>query len=196
MDTTIDQDTLEAALRRSGATWNASQAHGLLVGRLASAGVDAGFEWLTQVLEGTAENDALRAECEDLLRDLFEQTYRQLAERQSEFELLLPDDSASTADRAAAVSHWCEGFLHGLVSGRHNDALRKKLAADPLAEIIRDVLQFTRATADDAAVDESDEAAYAQIVEYLRVAAQLAYEELAALRGPAGPGEPEPDAIH
>lgn len=195
MDTTIDQDTLEAALRRSGATWNASQAHGLLVGRLASIGVDAGFEWLAQVLEGTAENDALRAECEGLLRDLFEQTYRQLAERQSEFELLLPDDSASTADRAAAIAHWCEGFLHGLVSGGPDEALKKKLAADPLAEIIRDVLQFTRATAD-AAADESDEAAYAEIVEYLRVAAQLAYEELAALRSPAGQGEPESDAIH
>ncbi|MDX1500470.1 MAG: UPF0149 family protein [Woeseiaceae bacterium] len=196
MDRTIDHGTLEAALGRCGATWNASQAHGLLVGRLASIGVDAGFDWLGQVLEGTAENDALRAECEGLLRDVFEQTYRQLAERQSEFELLLPDDSAARADRAASIAHWCEGFLHGLVSGGHDEALKKKLAADPLAEIIRDVLQFTRATAEETADDESDEQAYAEIVEYLRVAAQLAYEELAALRHPAGPGEPEADAIH
>ena len=44
------------------------------------------------------------------------------------------------------------------------------------------MLQITRASADDESDTESDEQAYAEIVEYLRVAAQLAYEELADLR--------------
>jgi yecA family protein len=199
METSVDYDQLEDALRRCGAVWDASQAHGLLAGRLATAGADAGFEWLSQVLEGTDANNALRGECEALLRTLFEATYRQLSERQSEFEPLLPDDGDATSARAAALGHWCEGFLHGLVSAKHGDALKERLAADPMADIIRDMLEITRAAADDDGDGESEESAYTELVEYLRVAAQLTYEELAEFRTPAGAGdeaEEPPEVLH
>jgi yecA family protein len=188
MGSEVDYDNLNDALRRCGASWDAAQAHGLLSSRLAVNGVDAGLEWLQQVLEGTNESDALRAECAGLLNTLFQDTLRQLSERLSGFEPLLPDDSDSAALRAAALAHWCEGFLHGLVSVDHGEALKEKLAKDPLADIIRDMLQLTRAAVDDASDDEANEAAYAEIVEYVRVAAQLAYEELAEFRGPSGGG--------
>ena len=182
MEQTIDHNALDAALRRCGSSWGAAQTHGLLSGRLAIGGADSGFGWLSQILEGTGESDTGRAECEAMLGALFESTYRQLSERLSQFEPLLPGDEDSTAARATALAHWCEGFLHGLVSARHGDALKERLAADPLADIIKDMLQITRASADDESDTESDEQAYAEIVEYLRVAAQLAYEELADLR--------------
>lgn len=197
MEPTVEYDRLEDALRRCGSGWDAGQAHGLLAGRLSIAGADSGFDWLSQVLEGTDANDALRAECETMLRALFEHTYRQLAERQSEFEPLLPDDSEPTPVRAAAIAHWCEGFLHGLVSAKHADALKERLAAEPLADIIRDMLEITRAAADEDGDSESDEEAYAELVEYLRVAAQLTYEELAEIRRPTD-SEPDggPEALH
>ena len=188
MELGLDYDNLDSALRRCGSSWDAAQAHGLLAARLAVAGADAGFGWLAQVLQGTAETDALRTECEAMLRDLFELTYRQLAERQSEFAPLLPGDAATTGVRAAALAHWCEGFLHGLVSGAEGEELKARLASDPLAEIIKDMLQMTRADTEGEDDGEAGEAAFAEIVEYLRVAAQLAYEELADLRHP-GSGE-------
>mgnify|MGYP001819464148 FL=1 len=199
METAVDYDQLDDALRRCGANWDASQAHGLLAGRLATTGADAGFEWLVQVLEGTDANDALRSECEGLLRSLFETTYRQLAERQSEFEPLLPDDEDATSVRAAALAHWCEGFLHGLVSASHGDALKERLAAEPLSDIIRDMLEITRAAADEDGDGEADDAAYTELVEYLRVAAQLTYEELAEFRKPvdgAHEAEDAPEVLH
>lgn len=184
MESTVNHDHLEAALSRCGASWDAAQSHGLLTGRLALAGADSGFDWLSQVLEGTDPNDALRGECESMLGALFESTYRQLAERQSEFEPLLPDDDDSTTTRAAALAHWCEGFLHGLVSAEHADALKQRLSSEPLADIIKDMLQITRAIADEDTDSETDERAYTEIVEYLRVAAQLTYEELVEFRQP------------
>lgn len=184
MTTDVDYETLNDALRRCGASWDAAQAHGLLSSRLAVAGSDAGFGWLQQVLEGTDEADALRAECAGLLSTLFQATFRQLSERLSEFAPLLPDDSDSTPARASALAHWCEGFLHGLVSADHGEALKRRLAEDPLADIIRDMLQLTRAAVDEESDDETNEAAYAEIVEYVRVAAQLSYEELAEFRNP------------
>ena len=189
----VDHDTLNDALRRCGASWDAAQAHGLLSSRLAVAGAGGGLDWLQQVLEGTRESDALRAECAGLLNSLFQETLRQLSERLSEFEPLLPDDSDSASVKATALAHWCEGFLHGLVSIDHGQALKQRLAEDPLADIIRDMLQLTRAAVDEDTDEESNEAAYTEIVEYVRVAAQLTYEELAALRGRADEAVARPD---
>ena len=186
MGSEVDYGNLNDALRRCGAHWDAAQAHGLLSSRLAVGGADAGIGWLQQVLEGTSESDALRTECAGLLNTLFQDTLRQLSERLSEFEPLLPDDSDSASSRASAVARWCEGFLHGLVSIDHGEALKQRLAREPLADIIRDMLQLTRAAADEESDDETNEAAYAEIVEYVRVAVQLAYEELAEFRGRSG----------
>jgi hypothetical protein len=111
----------------------------------------------------------------------------------SEFAPFLPDDRDSALVRTAALAHWCEGFLHGLVSADHGEVLKQRLAQDPLADIIRDMLQLTRAAVDEDSDDETNEAAYAEIVEYVRVAAQLTYEELAALRSRADDAVAEPD---
>jgi hypothetical protein len=197
MEQTIDHEALENALRRCGATWDASQAHGLLSGRLATGGADAGFEWLTLALDGTDMADALRSECEVMLASLFGSTLRQLSERLSEFALLLPDDEDSVDARATALAHWCEGFLHGLVSADHDEALKKRLGEEPLADIIKDMLQITRAAADEESGDEEIDEAYVELVEYVRVAAQLAYEELAGFRRPADENnEAASDALH
>ncbi len=184
MEQSINHEELDAALKRCGANWDAGQAHGLLCSRLAILGSDAGIGWLDQVLEGSDPDNALRRECETMLDGLYTYTHRQLTERQSEFEPLLPDNSDSTVIRAEAIARWCEGFLHGLVSGSPDEQLKERLASEPLNDIIKDMLQITRATVDDDTDDEANESAYTEIVEYLRVAVQLTYEELAEIRSP------------
>ena len=182
VEQSVNHDELDAALKRCGASWDAGQAHGLLCSRLAVLGADAGTGWLDQVLAGSDPDDVLRRECEILLDALYAYTHRQLSQRQSEFQPLLPDDSDSTIIRAEAIAHWCEGFLHGLVSGSPDVGLKKRLADEPLSDIIKDMLQITRATVDEDTEEETNEAAYADLVEYLRVAVQLTYEELAEFR--------------
>ena len=182
MQADVDFDDLEAALRRCGSNWNAAQSHGLLSSRLAVEGARAGHEWLQQVLADSNEDSALRFECETLLNSVYQVTLQQLSERLSDFQPLLPTDDEPAVVRTTALAHWCEGFLHGLVSIRHDDATRQRLAEEPLSEVIADMLQITRAEVDDAEDGETNEAAYAELVEYLRVATQLTYEELADRR--------------
>lgn len=196
MDEKVDHDRLDEALKRCGATWDAAQSHGLLTGRLAVAGVAAGPQWLLQVLKGVESSEAEQGECRKMLDTLFQATYWQLSERLSEFTLLLPDDHSDARERAAAMAHWCEGFLHGLVSAAHGDALRDRLAAEPLADIIRDLLQVTRADVDGDEDEETNESAYAELLEYLRVAAQLTYEELSDLRERPSTSARRQDTVH
>ncbi len=184
MELTIDHNELDAALRRCGSTWNAGQTHGLLCSRLALAGADGASRWLMQVLADTDPDNALRSECEAMLEALCTATWQQLSGRQSDFMLLLPNDDEAAMVRAEAMGQWCEGFLHGLVSETHGDKLRERLATDPLSDIIKDMLEITRAPAGDEAEDEGTESAFAELIEYLRVAAQLTYEELAEFRAP------------
>ena len=184
MEQFINHDELNDVLKRCGASWDAGMVHGLLCSRLAVAGADVDPGWLDQVLEGSDRGTALRHECEVMLDALCSHTYRQLAERQSEFQPLLPDESGSTIIRGEAIARWCEGFLHGLVSSSTDDRLKARLASEPLSDIIKDMLQITRATVDDEDDEETNEAAYTELVEYLRVAVQLAYEELADFRSP------------
>ena len=184
MDEKVEYDTLEESLNRCGSNWDAAQTHGLLTGRLAIAGVSAGPDWLLQVLEGVEEGNALRAECQKHLDTLYQATFWQLSERLSEFEPLLPGDDDVVGMRTAALAHWCEGFLHGLVSAKHDDGLKERLGAEPLSDIIKDMLQITRAGLDEESDEEENESAYVDLVEYLRIAAQLCYEELADIRKP------------
>jgi len=197
MGQAIEHDELDALLKSCGSSWNAGQVHGLLCSRLSINGADGATRWFAQVLDDTDPNDGFRPECEAMLDDLFAATWRQLVERQSEFSLLLPDDADSTAARTEAMGQWCEGFLHGLVSEKHSEKLKDRLSGEPLADIIRDMLQITRATIGDDADDDGDEGAYVELVEYLRVAAQLTYEELADFRSPTADEIPdESDTLH
>ena len=89
--------------------------------------------------------------------------------------------------------------MHGLVSADHVDALKERLSTEPLADIIKDMLQITRAVAAAESDEKTSEEAYVELVEYLRVAAQLTYEELVEFRDPsAGDDEaaPKPGVLH
>ena len=185
VDLTIDHNELDAALRRCGSSWNAGQTHGLLCSRLALAGAEGASRWLAQVLADTDPENTLCTECQAMLEALCTSTWQQLSERQSDFMLLLPDDDDSAQVRTEAMGQWCEGFLHGLVSEAHGDELRERLASDPLSDIIKDLLEITRATVGEEADEQAADNAFAELVEYLRVAAQLTYEELAEFREPS-----------
>jgi len=198
MNASIDHNEVGAALRGAGSSWSAAQAHGLLCGRIAVLGAEGGPDWLGLILQGSDAMSASHGDDLVLFDNLYAESYRQLSERQSEFELLLPADGESASVITSALAEWCEGFLHGLVSDVKAEPLKAKLAAEPLSDIIKDMLELTRASADDDDDDDENEAALTELTEYLRVAAQLVFEELADLRRPAKstPLLPESDAVH
>jgi uncharacterized protein YgfB (UPF0149 family) len=194
MTSSIDHNEVGAVLRNAGSDWSAAQAHGLLCSRLAVLGAEGGPDWFRLVLPEASADSVSHGDALALLDDLYNNTYRQLSERQSEFDLIMPGEGETDSVIATALAEWCEGFLHGLVSDVKGEALKKTLAAEPLSDIIKDMLEMTRASADD---DDDNEEALTELVEYLRVAAQLVYEELAELRRPQeNPPVPESDAIH
>jgi len=197
MAATIDHNQVEAALNRAGSSWSAAQAHGLLCGRISVAGASGASEWLGIVLENSDAANALHHEQAQELSDVAVETYRRLSERQSEFVPLLPDVSEPMGAITSGMAEWCEGYLHGLVSQVHDQPLKDKLAAEPISDIIKDLLEITRADVDEDDDEDANEEALTELVEYLRVTTQLIYEELSAFRRELSPeGDSGPDAVH
>ena len=176
-----DYNSLNDALAKADAELVAPEAHGTLCGMLCAAGKIELSDWLNQVFEEFDVNNMLVKEASQLLVGLYNDTQAQLNDSDANFQLLLPDDDVSLAQRTEALAVWCQGFTYGLAAG----GLKKdqKLPNDT-AELIRDMVEIAKAGHDLGDDSELDEDAYMQISEYVRMGVLLINEELQPSHAP------------
>ncbi len=173
-------DGLQRILVQAHALTDAAEAHGTLVGSLCATRCTLA-DWLAEILpDGRAEGLA----AEDL-RAVFESTSGALVDGAMGFQPLLPADDAPIAERTSALGEWCQGFLYGLGAGV---AVPEAASLEgDAAEVLRDMTAITQVDVDPADGTESNEAAYAELVEFVRVGVQLLYDHLQPLREPPAP---------
>ena len=156
---------------------DAAEAHGTLAGCLC---VTAGYrleDWLLDILpDGQGQPLAMSA-----LEALYESTAGALAAPDMTFQPLLPEDARSIDERAGALATWCHGFLYGLGSGTGATQDVVELPGE-VGAVVTDIMAISRAAVDPEQGEEANEAAYAELVEFLRVGVQVVFEELAPLR--------------
>ena len=171
-------DELQRVLTQSHALTDAAEAHGTLVGSLCATPWSL-EDWLAEILpDGRTD-----AHCAASLRAIFDFTCGALGEGTLAFQPLLPGDDASIDDRTSALGEWCQGFLYGLsASAAVPEAASLNGEA---AEVLRDMTEITHVDVDPEDDPETNEAAYAELVEFVRVGVQLLYEHLQPLREPA-----------
>lgn len=109
-----------------------------------------------------------------MLNMLCAYTETRLAGRESEFELLLPDENGALEQRVNALADFCRGFLLGLVAGGVTEL--SALPADA-REVVEDFMKIAEAEADGRTSDV-EEKAFTEIAEYVRTGVQLVYESL------------------
>lgn len=176
-------DELQRVLVHSRALTDAAEAHGTLVGALCSMSCSLA-DWLAEILpEGRADEFTAAS-----LRSLFDSTTSALGDGSFDFQPLLPDDEESIGARTAALGEWCQGFLYGLGSGAMPDP--ETLQSDA-AEVLRDLTEISHVDVDPEDDINSNEEAYAELVEFVRVGVQLVYAHLEPLREMPGPGPRE-----
>src|ERR1700692_1566685 len=171
----------EDALATAGSLADAAEAHGSLCGALCSVSPYRMQDWVNEILpDGASLSDEYAA----MLERVFAATAASFGEQGMEFEPMLPDDEQPLNGRANALALWCTGFLYGLGTGHISDL--EALNGD-VGEIVRDFTEISRATGDDAEADESNEQAYAELVEFIHVAAQVLFAEFLPLRSQVYP---------
>ena len=170
-----DYNSLQLVLSKTDAEMSASESHGVLSGMFCARGKVELGDWLNEVFEELDLNNMLVKEASQLLVGLFNSTQVQLNGAEADYQLLVPDDEQPLAERTDALAEWCQGFTYGLAAG----GLKKDAdLPEDTAELIRDMVEIGRAGHDDDAVDESDEDAYMQLHEYVRMGVLLINEEL------------------
>lgn len=155
-------------LNTLGAPISAAESHGLLCGLLCMRAPDAREQWIRRSLD---DENAQTAPAP--LDQLYDQTLAQLDDTSFDFQLLLPgDDELDLAGRTAALAEWCNGFAFGVGAA---GCERERLPAESL-EFLQDITSIAQA---EVAGDEDDEAAYAEVAEYVRMGVLLARTESA-----------------
>ncbi|MEE4173213.1 MAG: UPF0149 family protein [Xanthomonadales bacterium] len=176
----LTQGNLDAA----GLAETHGVACGLLV-RQGDANLDAYLNLLSLLEIAPEPGPALRSIFEELLNA----TRDQLADEAFRLDLWLPEDEESLEDRTEALAQWCNGFLASMGAG---DDPRIDTLSGEAAEALADIQEISMAElgGEEGAgeVSEEEETAYAEIVEYVRIAALILREEL---RGPR-----DGDSIH
>lgn len=165
-------EALAATLQHIGLGEEASEYHGALCGALCvrePRDVD-----VLHVIE-PARPAAGGGQVRGALERLRAETFEALCDEAMSFEPLLPDDEAALVPRVQALAAWCQGFLYGLASKPGLDL--ERCSAD-LREIVRDFTELTQAAVGDEADSNIEESAYTELVEYVRVGAQLVFMEL------------------
>lgn len=146
-----------------------AELHGALVGWLAGGGNVEGA-WLGRVLA----DDGLAPPTDATLDDLRDATVASMEDRELNFHLLLPDDDAPVDVRGNALFDWCRAFLgaFGLAAGANPPLTEEG------GEALEDLARLAMAEAESDG-DEEDEAAFAEIEEFVRVAALLLHGDCA-----------------
>ncbi len=161
----LSYDTWTAILEQADVTLGASEAHGVLTG-LACAGTFDDASALAAL--GANENDAELIDALELARRHLTDT---LAEAELGLEPLLPDEEQPTVQRSRALTEWCHGFVAGFYF--HDRDRDVGDYPEVVGEALTDIGDLAEAS---GTVSESD---LEELVEYLRVAVQLIYEEVA-----------------
>lgn len=87
------------------------------------------------------------------------------------FQPLLPAEDRSLAERTSCLGAWCSGFLTGFGAGQPS------ISSNECREALQMLEQIARAATDAEADQEAEESAYAELVEFVRIAVLLLREE-------------------
>lgn len=184
-----DYDDIAESLGGGLAGTSPAETHGTLCGLLCTAAQDLPDAWIRNTLaDAMQEPGHAPVGAHQALQELYATSVTALGGDDMTFSPLLPADDRGLEVRTAALAGWCQGFLYGLAVRGLRDF--SDLEGE-IREFLEDMVQISRAEVDDTAAEasERDEAAYAELVEYVRVGVQLFYEVAKAGRRSA----PSPD---
>ena len=166
-------DAIAARLRPGS---SGTRLHGALTGALCA---DAGAtpQRLLDIADVLGIGSEALALATDALRAACAQVESRLRETELGFTPLLPDDEEPLSLRVARLAEWCEAFIDGFSA---QGSARATLSAES-SELLVDISAIAGELEPDSLAhgSEEDERDYAEIVEFLRVAALSIFTERA-----------------
>ncbi|KAA3624919.1 MAG: hypothetical protein DWQ08_09870 [Proteobacteria bacterium] len=164
-------DELDHELRRHGAGVGLAEIHGMTCALLCRGRKSARTEDWTLLIGESAAN----ANIQRVLRSIFSASFGTLDSDAFEFEPLLPADDVPISLRIESVSDWCSGFMQAYL------AVDGESGSGTVAEAVDDISAIAEIVPDDSDI-ETQRRNLADVVEHLRVATQLIFDNRAPVK--------------
>lgn len=166
---------LTEQLTRGGITSSPADAHGFACALIVTSTPDGRLVWEKELLSETETDTVVDPTLYALLQRLFADLESDIAATDCTLSLCLPSDEVALTERVAGLRDWCRGFLFGM--GFAGQARLDELR-DDAAEALRDFTEIARMDTGQVGADATEEASFAELEEYVRVAVLLIREEL------------------
>ena len=141
---------------------------------------NASFEfWLQQMINEYCVENPHDANFKMVMSAVFDYAKEQLEKDDYSYQLLLPQDNSSLADRVAVLSEWVATFLSALGTAGMTESHLSKEAS----EFLQDMEQVARVE-NDAEEVKGEELDFVEITEYVRTGVMMLFIELNASRVP------------
>lgn len=161
---------VKSVLKKPSEIFHPSEVHGVLCGILCGSSNKNNKSWETLPFVNSKDKKNYT-----VIQQLYEKSYDQLNEFSFEFALLLPKDNLNINKRAEALGLWCQGFITGL---DHERVEIKHREPSEVTEAINDLIEISKVNYGEITENEEDETAYFELVEYVRLAVLMIFQEL------------------
>lgn len=167
-------EKLKKALNQAEIAQHPVEVHGALVGLICGGVEKSRDAWIKPLTELMNDGKALTPDLKHLIIELFNDSVARLSDYDFGFSPLLPEEEEPLSMRLEALSLWVQSFLTGLA------IIQPKLdkSSAEVREVIQDLAEIARVELD-VADDEESEAAYVELMEFVRIAAILCFSEFA-----------------
>lgn len=153
-----------------------SELHGLLSG-VVSTGLKIRPDSIITLVLKHVDAETCSERNHATILTMYDFIEREMFSSDSVYTLFLPDDELDLSQRVNCLAAWCQGFLVGFGTASGKKAISH--FSPETEEALKDIVNIANLSDDfDAQEDEVNETAYAELVEYLRVAVLLMSSEL------------------
>lgn len=164
-----------------------AEVHGLIAGMLAGGLPSGEQSWQVHLNDLFNDGYALPVAFQRDIERLVKQTEVLFCSDEFAFHPLLPSDNEPLDERTEAMAQWVQNFLVGFALVCHELAK----APDDIQELITDFNQIAQLSLEIDSEDESNEQAFFEIFEYVRMGAMACFNHY-ALR----PSSPKSATLH
>jgi len=157
-----------------------SQLHGILSGIICADpnhSLITSMDLLTALIQQSSNK--LTQPAQTALHSLYTISVQQLNSTHCDFCLLLPDDNEKLCFRVQALGTWCTSFIEGFNIAKQripNPHSPNSMSSLP-QEVLHDFSEIGKIDSRPIAGNETDEKAYMEISEYVRMAALMMHSE-------------------
>jgi len=169
----VDFSSAQAVITTENVQAHASEIHGVLTGLICAGFTFEDQMYLSMLNDMFNNGDGFPKVVKNTIEQMYSELWTDILDDAYTFQLLLPDDDETLAERGNALGMWVQGFNLGFGLQQKD----KAVASEEVKEVITDFAEIANLS-DDMDEDEESERAFFEIGEYVRISALLCFREL------------------